>query len=213
MSNYYLALGIDNDADLDKIKRAYRSYCKKYHPDTANDYQRNNFLRIQEAYDTLSDKEKRKEYDLRLEQPNSKIPINFVNPNYWEGRKFRQHQVRKFSSAVDDFFSGFVPGFFDEEFSGSKDLFIELILSPEEARCGGNFPIELPVHETCPVCSGRGHDNNYVCSRCFGSGYLTSQRSFYVHVPSGVYAGLEAVISLEGIGLSNVYLNIEIVIM
>ena len=52
--------------NLDKIKKTYRFYCKKYHPDTATAVQRNNFLRIQEAYDILSDTEKRKEYDRSL---------------------------------------------------------------------------------------------------------------------------------------------------
>lgn len=213
MSNYYLALGIDSDADLNKIKKAYRSYCKKYHPDTARESQRQNFLRVQEAYDILSDEEKRKEYDRSIEHQGRQVPVEFMKPEFWEEQAYRKNRFREFSSVIDDFFSGFVPGFFEEDFSGRKNLFIELVLSPEEARRGGNFPIELPVLEACPVCSGRGHNEYFICSVCSGSGKKPGKRSFSLHVPPGVYSGLEARISLEGIGLKDVSLNIDIVVL
>lgn len=213
MSNYYLALGIDKDADLNKIKKAYRVYCKKYHPDTATSSQKKNFLQIQEAYDTLSNMDKRKEYDRRLKYSGRQVPVHFMTEDFWERQRYQTGQVRKFSSLIDDFFSGFIPGFFEEEFSGNKNLFVELILSPDEARRGGNFPIEIPVREICSACSGKGHENHFVCSLCCGSGYTSSKRSFDLHVPAGVYSGLETSISLEGIGLRDVILNIEIAVM
>jgi DnaJ-class molecular chaperone len=64
VANHYIALGVSRDADLTKIKRAYRLIVKKCHPDvtqTAEDAER--FLEIREAYETLADEEKRQKYD------------------------------------------------------------------------------------------------------------------------------------------------------
>ncbi|MBN1410246.1 MAG: J domain-containing protein [Spirochaetales bacterium] len=212
MSNYYIVLGVDKDADLGKIKHAYRLYCKKFHPDLASDEQKNNFLKIQEAYETLSDKEKRRIYDQSLNKPHNQIPVNFMNNSFWEGKKNRNRLIEKFSGLLDDFFEGFVSGFFDDDFSGNKELYLELILSPDEARNGGDFPIEVPVVEECIACSGRGYIDRFICSTCSGLGNLHNKRSFSLHVPPHVTSGLTAKVSLEGIGLRDVFLNIEVIV-
>ena len=169
MNNYYLVLGIDKDADLDKIKHEYRFYCKKYHPDLSSKEEKNKFHKIQEAYETLSDEK-------------------------------------------DEFFEGFVSGFFKEDFSGDKGLYLELILTPEEAISGGDFTIEVPVLEECSVCLGKGYINRFICSFCNGTGTIHKKRSFILHVPANITSNTSTKVSLEGIGLPNVYINVDIVI-
>lgn len=66
--NYYILLGIKNTATLEEIKLAFRSLAKKYHPDKNQGEENNDLLfkEIQEAYETLSNAEKRRKYDLKF---------------------------------------------------------------------------------------------------------------------------------------------------
>jgi|SRR3954462_116029 len=66
--NYYILLGIKNTASLEEIKLAFRNLAKKYHPDKNQDDKHTDtiFKEIQEAYETLSNSEKRKKYDLKF---------------------------------------------------------------------------------------------------------------------------------------------------
>ena len=103
-------------------------------------------------------------------------------------------------------------GFFEEDFSRQKELYLELILSPGEAASGGDFPIDVPVFEECSVCSGAGFWRSFICSTCSGFGQVRAHRTFVLHVPACVKHGAEARISLEGIGLKNVFINVEIIL-
>ena len=63
-TDYYKTLGVDRKASQEEIKKAYRKLARKYHPDTNSDPgAEDRFKQISEAYDTLSDEEKRKRYD------------------------------------------------------------------------------------------------------------------------------------------------------
>ena len=69
MRNYYVVLGVSKNANLDKIKRAYRTVVKKHHPDVTHSQEsKQRFLEIREAYETLSDDLKRRHYDEELER-------------------------------------------------------------------------------------------------------------------------------------------------
>ena len=214
MSNYYLALGIERDADLNRIKQAYRICCKRYHPDSgSSEGDKQHFLRIQEAYETLSDANKRREYDRRLEEKENWGWESQSRPG---GQSLRQWSGRPpfggFTSILDEFFGGFVPGFFDDLFSTEKELYAELILSPEEAQAGGELPIEIPVMTACPSCSGFGLRAGGICMTCYGEGRAQTKRTLRLHVPAGIYDGAEARVSLEGIGAPDVFLNVEVTV-
>ncbi|MBN1798340.1 MAG: DnaJ domain-containing protein [Spirochaetales bacterium] len=210
MSNYYFALGVSKEADSAKIKKAYRTFCKQYHPDvTRSPADKQKFLKVQEAYETLSDPEKRKRYDKTLGRKNTDIGIS----TNWQSVKQRtafSHSLERFHSFIDDFFEGFLSGFYEEGLAKEKELYLELILSPEEARQGGVFPINIPVAESCEECSGSGVWFHSVCPACSGYGKIKSSRVFNLHVPAGVSHGSQARVSLEGIGLNNVFLIIDI---
>ncbi|HRG38227.1 MAG TPA: DnaJ domain-containing protein [Bacteroidia bacterium] len=71
--NYYILLGIKNTASLEEIKVAFRNLAKKYHPDKNqhNEHADHLFKEIQEAYETLSNTEKRRKYDLKFSYANN----------------------------------------------------------------------------------------------------------------------------------------------
>jgi len=65
--DYYIVLGISRSADLNRIKQAYRRVAKKYHPDkTHTEQSAKKFREVREAYETLSDEEKRTRHDREL---------------------------------------------------------------------------------------------------------------------------------------------------
>ena len=73
LKDYYAVLGVPETADADAIKKAYRKMAREYHPDrnAGDKVAEEKFKDAQEAYDTLSDPEKRKAYDLRRNGPRS----------------------------------------------------------------------------------------------------------------------------------------------
>ena len=117
-----------------------------------------------------------------------------------------------FHSSVDDFFSGFLPGFFDYERRMGKDLYFEIILTPEEASQGGLFPVTIPVIELCPRCNKTGFWEDFFCPVCSGYGRVQSEREFSVSIPPCVKHGTEIRLSLEDIGLKEAYLNIAVLV-
>lgn len=215
MQDYYIVLGVSRGANLAKIKKAYRTVVKRYHPDITHSQKgKERFLAIREAYETLSDETKRREYDEELERQGSSLRVRKV-PEIINERTSRLNEMEGlFSSAVDDFFEGFLPGFFNLERGGirGKDLYFEAIMSPEEAARGGLYPITIPVLEPCPSCRKSGFFETFFCPTCNGYGRVRSEREFSLSMPPNVTHGTEIKLSLENIGLKNVYLNVVVYI-
>ena len=214
--DYYIVLGVSRDATLDKIKKAYRTIAKKHHPDIAESpISKQRFLEVREAYDTLSDKIKRKQYDLELEEHDQRPDIIRV-PDIIEARRsfFDDIEVA-FTSKTDEFLEGFLPGFFNRNGGRSvveKDLYFEAVLSPREAVEGGLYPITVPVYEPCPACKKSGLWDDFLCLNCNGYGRIRSNRQFSLSIPPNVRHGTEIQLSMEDIGLNDVYLNIVVYI-
>lgn len=212
--DYYIILGVSRDAALVKIKRAYRRAVKRYHPDVTGLREgAEKFKKIKEAYETLQDEEKRKSYDEELARERSPFRITEV-PSLVKRRTSLFDEIDTFSSRADDFFSGFLPGFFDrgKEKRIEKDLYLDLTLSSREAAEGGLFPITVPVIERCPRCSRSGFWDDFICPLCKGCGRIRSEREFGLSVPPRVKHGTEIKLSMEDIGLRDSYLNITVLI-
>ena len=210
--NHYIVLGIDRGADPSQIKRAYRNAIKRYHPDMgggSNSSQK--FIEAREAYEVLSDIDKRRAYDTELNR--HVIPIRAAEPDravtppssLWD-------ETRAQRSILDAFFEGLVPGPYHNfpSRSGNKDLYMEIVLSPEEARQGGVFPVTVPVIAPCPECRQDRWRYGQYCQTCRGCEAVQATREFSLVIPPDTRHGMTAEISMAGIGLNEVNLIIDV---
>ena len=180
--SYYDILGVSKDATDDQIKSAYRKLAHKYHPDLhPNDKEAEaKFKEISEAYDTLSDPQKKAAYD---------------NPNPFGGGGFGGGGFEGFSG-----FSGFGGGgggIFDSIFDmfggggGSRrqatpqgnDIEQQVNLTFEEAAFGVMKEVKYARNETCTSCKGTGAKDGTefsTCAACNGQGQtvVTQQTPF-----------------------------------
>lgn len=221
--NFYIVLGISSDADLGQIRTAYRRLVRKLHPDVNPDPP-DRFLQVQKAYETLSDPQTRRLYDEQfLAHPPSPIPVQFGRPRHAVAMgesalrpKEIMHaplvEMEDLFSSADAFFGGFVPGFFrtGAQTSRRKDLYVEVILSPEEAEAGGLFPLQIPVKEVCFECGGTGYRGMFCCPACMTGNVYSHEVT--ISVPPGVMDGDRAQLTLEDMGLPKVVLNVLVLV-
>jgi curved DNA-binding protein len=207
--DYYNVLGIAKTATEDEIKTAYRKLARKYHPDVnpGDKTAEGKFKEINEAYEVLSDTDKRKRYDQL--GANWKAGEEFRPPPGWEGA---QGGFGDFGDAFGGGGRGGFSDFFESLFGGRRsarggsgfvmrgqDAEAEIGLTLEEAHRGGKRNIALQVSETCPNCSGRGSkDGKTPCPTCRGAGVVRRPKSLEVTIPPGVRDG--SVIRLAGQG-------------
>ncbi len=182
--NHYKVLGVDKDAGPQEIKHAYRAAARKHHPDSVTG-DSNEFRRVQEAYEVLSDEEQRSKYD-RNRDTTSHVDMN-RSTVYGMGRGER--------------FSGFV-----REREHRRELSLEVLLSPAEASRGGALPVDVPVSEECWRCGGLG------CLACHGSGHVEFPARVNISFPAGVQSGTGARVLLEDLDLP-VALHITFIIV
>jgi DnaJ-class molecular chaperone len=207
--DYYDVLGTSKTATEDDIRKAYRALARKYHPDVnpGDKSAEDRFKEINEAYEVLSDPDKRKRYDQL--GPNWKAGSDFTPPPGWQNANV------EFGGFGNGFGAGRGSGgfsdFFESLFGGRRgartgpgfrmrgdDIDAEITLSLEEAHRGVTRSISLQVNEPCPDCGGSGTKGGKSCPTCRGNGVIRRQRSFDVTIPAGVRDG--SVIRLAGQG-------------
>lgn len=181
--DYYEVLGVSKTATDDELKKAYRKLAKKYHPD-ANPNNKEEaeakFKEVNEAYETLSDKQKRKLYDT----------YGFDGPNmgangggyYSYGSGFDGFSGFGDFSDLGDIFSSFFGG--ERRGSSSRnrnsiskgaDLKIAIDITFKESYTGTEKEISINRNEVCPDCHGNGCSrgtNPTKCTVCNGKGTI-----------------------------------------
>ncbi len=208
--DYYEILGVPEKASDDEIKKAYRRLAKKYHPDSNpnNKMAEEKFKEISEAYDVLSNTEKRKQYD-QLRQMGQR---GFAGAEGFEdifsrrkgkGRTFSFEDLGGFGDLGDLFSNIFDMG----ETTRRKrwgpqkgaDLYTEVEIPFDLAISGGKTAIELKKEEACSVCGGTGAKPGTplsTCPECGGSGMISfAQGGFAVSRPCPRCLGRGKIIS------------------
>ena len=187
--DYYEVLGVNKNATDDELKKAYRKLAKKYHPDANPDNKKEaeeKFKEVNEAYETLSDPQKRRMYD----QFGADGPQGFGGGQ----GPFGQGGYYSYSSSgfngFDDFgdlgdiFSSFFGGGFGGRASSRKqngprkgtDLNLRMEITFEQAFSGVEKEITVTRNETCDNCHGTGAKPGTSvtkCTMCKGTGQVT----------------------------------------
>jgi molecular chaperone DnaJ len=229
--DYYETLGVDRNASDDDLKKAYRKLARQHHPDLHTGEQQKKgaeekFKEINEAYETLSDQEKRKRYDM------------FGHAGAQQGTGFDGFGGGGFGDVFNDIFDDFFGG----QRSGNRaergnDLQYNLELTFEESVYGKEAKLRIPRWETCGDCKGTGAKSatavktcpsckgagqirlqqgffsiSRPCGQCEGSGRIVTEpcptcqgrqriyreRTIAVHIPAGIESGMRLRLSNEG---------------
>jgi len=178
--DYYEVLGISKDADSNMIKKAYRKLAMKYHPDRNPDDESAaaSFREVTEAYEILSDKEKRSRYD-----QYGHAGVNDQMGGFGAGGFQGSHAYRDFGDLFGDAFGNIFGGGGDARQSNrGSDLRYDLELTLEEAATGKEVSLDIPKHEHCDTCGGSGArpgTHPVPCSTCGGHGEVQMQQGFF----------------------------------
>lgn len=228
--DYYQALGVARDADEKAIRSAFRKRAKEMHPDVNRDDPRaeERFKDLNEAYEVLSDTEKRKMYD-RFGEDWKRYQDAGVGPDdvfrTQGGGGARQARAEDFGTwfaGNDGDFTfesadsgGGFSDFFNMMFGNrgaatgrarqtiqrprrGEDLEAPTTITLEEAANGAQRRLTVRSPETCTLCDGTGEIRGAECPRCDGTGMMETNKELEVSIPKGVKTGSRVRISGKG---------------
>lgn len=171
--DYYEVLGVSKSATKDELKKAYRKLSKQFHPDINKEPGADEkFKEVKEAYEVLSDDQKRAHYD----------QFGHVDPNQGFGGGDFGGGFGGFEDIFNSFFGGGGGGRRRDPNAPRQgaDLQYTMTLKFEEAVFGKETDIEIPREETCDTCHGSGSKPGTkvdTCKHCQGSGQLNVEQN------------------------------------
>ena len=220
MANYYnkdlyKILGITYEATEEDIKATYKKLVLKYHPDVAGkNANESAFKDVQEAYEILKDKEKRKKYDVLRGFYAEKIKKEYETINKQKKNKYEEYiKQAKAHANTNESFSKSINDALDNLFHSQKtshkdnepkkpvngeDINLDLNISCFEALNGTNRKVNILHTQSCPNCEGRKFINGSSCTMCNGTGQLSLQKKINVKIPKGVVQGSKVRVKKEG---------------
>jgi len=197
--NYYKILGVDKNASEEEIKKAYRKLAHQYHPDKAGGNEER-FKEINEAYQVLSNRQKRQQYD-QFGQVFSGQPGAGGNWDFSQGFPAGGFSSQggpasgwDFNFGTDFDMAGDLGSIFEGIFEGlgvrrkrrtvrsGSDVRIVVPITLEEVATGVKKELDYETWIKCDACQGRGHEKNSSfknCETCGGQGEIKETRQSF----------------------------------
>jgi len=228
--DYYRILGVDRKADDKTIKSAYRRLARKHHPDVAKGKDAaDRFKEISEAYEVLSDPEKRRRYDSlgpdwqRYTQAPPGGPGGGFRVEYGDlggagdfsdffrtifGDMTGRGGSRGEGVRLEDLFQG------GGRSARGADVQAGIEITLDEAFQSARKTFAMDLEEPCPTCHGSGHVKRQPCPTCGGSGAQAVRRQVDVKIPAGVKSDQRVRVAGEGAGVAgargDLYLSVTV---
>lgn len=226
--NYYDVLGVDRTTDDAALKAAFRKAARKHHPDVnpGDPNAEERFKDVNEAYEVLSDPDKRKLYDRYGEEWQRYKDAGYTGDEPAGGQRRASSEDfgswftgssggagrPDFSSTSDhsDFFETLFGSFGggrrgSDSFTRAtprprrgQDIDAEVDVSFDEAFKGTTRRFDIQAEEICPTCEGAGLVRNSICPTCDGAGYVPRIKTIEVKIPAGVTSGSRIRVAGQG---------------
>ncbi|HLG65183.1 MAG TPA: J domain-containing protein [Ktedonosporobacter sp.] len=209
--DYYKILGVARTASGEEIKKSFRKLARKYHPDVnpGDKKAEERFKEINEAYEVLSDADKRRKYDTL--GPNWQDQFGpfggtrrTYSPNGGRGTPF---DFDSGNAGFSDFFEALFGRTNQTGARGMRDDIRRRVgenidqpveVTMLEAYVGGTRTFNIQSTEVCPGCQGTGEIGNRLCLTCSGQGMTPRNKRIQVKIPPGVDNGSKIRVAGEG---------------
>ncbi len=194
MSDFYQTLGVPKTASQDEIKKSFRKLARQYHPDKnpGDKLAEEKFKEVSQAYETLSDPEKRKQYDelSRLGafggggfRPGAGGTQGF-DPRIFTQGGGQQFDMGDLSDILGGLFGGAAAGGRGRRRTAERgaDLQVEVSISFEDSLNGVSVRVPVEKPDTCDTCHGSGAapgTTPKICPECEGRGVIAQNQGFF----------------------------------
>ena len=220
--DYYEVLGVNKNSTADEIKKAYRKLAKEHHPDKGGD--ETLFKEISEAYEILSDNDKKARYDRFGHLDDNRGNYDDMHSGFQDmfGQFFRQKQARErvgenmtltVKLTLEEIFEGVNKKYNYTRNVSCSDCSGHGGYEPQEcSTCSGSGHIKQVTRTPfgfmenitdCHVCSGTGTTFKNECKTCNGQGLVKKQELVEVTIPTGIQDGMAFVMAGKGYGIKS----------
>lgn len=214
--NYYDILGVTPDSSNAEVKAAFRSLARKFHPDVNPD-SADKFKDISEAYDILSNPEKRNQYNILngfFKTEKTKTSSARAEEQYRYKYSHQEHKntnqninsqtkpkKEDFSKKINEIFEEFKKSNKKEQKLSpvnGEDIYADISISISESVNGVSKTVNIMHTVQCPHCKGRKFINGAKCSVCFGKGDVSDHKRITVKIPKNIKNGTKLRVPNEG---------------
>ncbi len=186
--DYYKTLGVDKNASEEQIKKAFRKLAHEYHPDKSQGNE-TRFKEINEAYQILGNKEKRKQYD-QFGSAGFNPGSGFGGAGYSGNWQDFSQGFGGFNGQGVNFDFGDLGDIFGDIFGSGRrqgrrkskrgsDVEVGIEISFEESIFGTEKTINLRKNIKCEKCDGFGGTGSEICQKCHGSGQINIEQNTF----------------------------------